>query len=136
MPDTPEQVGWMPIETAPKDRMFIGGYRKESAMTDGPIVSEEDREAAATLCEHIENDKGEPVSSWAIDLIRAGKADHHCTVQAFARHRLAHSLPSQADAGEIVEALRLADALLRGANMDRIFVERKVSEALAKVGGA
>lgn len=72
-------------------------------MTDGPIVSEEDREAAATLCEHIENDKGEPVSSWAIDLIRAGKADHHCTVQAFARHRLAHSLPSQADAGGGVE---------------------------------
>lgn len=26
MTDTPEQVGWMPIETAPKDRMFIGGY--------------------------------------------------------------------------------------------------------------
>lgn len=33
---------------------------------------------------------------------------------------------------QMVEALRMADALLCGANMDRQFVERKVTEALAK----
>lgn len=34
----------------------------------------------------------------------------------------------------VVEALKLADALLRGANMNRAFVERKVSAALASIG--
>ena len=35
---------------------------------------------------------------------------------------------------ELVEALRCADAMLSGANMDAKAVERKVSAALAKVG--
>lgn len=56
-----------------------------------------DRDAAADLCERIENDKGEAVASWAIDLIRAGKADHHCTVQAFARHRSSSTASSVED---------------------------------------
>lgn len=35
----------------------------------------------------------------------------------------------------LVEALELADATLRGANMDRAYVEVKVAAALAKVKG-
>lgn len=48
-----------------------------------------------------------------------------CEVYA-ARHRGSTAV--------VVEALKLADALLRGANMNRAFVERKVSAALASLG--
>ena len=34
---------------------------------------------------------------------------------------------------ELTEALKLADATLRGANMNLVVVERKVTDALAKV---
>jgi hypothetical protein len=40
-----------------------------------------------------------------------------------------------AAAPELYEALELADATLRGANMDRSVVERKVAAALAKARG-
>lgn len=40
-----------------------------------------------------------------------------------------------AAAPDLLEALDLADRLLRGANMNRSVVENKVSAALAKAGG-
>ena len=36
---------------------------------------------------------------------------------------------------ELLEALKLADAMLRGANMDSAFVQKKVEAAIAKVEG-
>lgn len=51
--------------------------------------------------------------------------------QAFARHRIA----AEEGKAELVEALELADAALRGANMDIRFVEKKVNAALARVRG-
>lgn len=103
-------------------------------MTDGPIVSEEDREAAATLCEHIENDKGEPVSSWAIDLIRAGKADHHCTVQAFARHRLSTQSAMQARIEKLETLLRQSRAhLFAGLHSP---LTEQIDAALSNIGSS
>lgn len=103
-------------------------------MTDGPIVSEEDREAAATLCEHIENDKGEPVSSWAIDLIRAGKADHHCTVQAFARHRLSTQSAMQARIEKLEAALEWAMSYARNQSTDEEGLARAESALSSAIG--
>ena len=42
-------------------------------------------------------------------------------------------LKAQRDA--LLEALKLADAMLRGANMDSAFVQKKVEAAIAKVEG-
>ena len=36
---------------------------------------------------------------------------------------------------ELLEALKLADAMLRGANMDSAFVQKKVEAAIAKAEG-
>jgi hypothetical protein len=49
-------------------------------------------------------------------------------IDAAAELRRLHSLNA-----ELVEALRCADALLSGANMDAKAVERKVAAALARV---
>ena len=63
--------------------------------------------------------------------IREGKKDGWFRVQAFALHRIA----AEEGKAELVEALELADAALRGANMDIRFVEKKVSATLARVRG-
>lgn len=58
-----------------------------------------------------------------------GTAQHYLDGEAAAELRRLHALNA-----ELVEALRCADAMLSGANMDAKAVERKVRAALAKAG--
>lgn len=59
-------------------------------------VTQADRDAAADLF---------GTSPWSREQFLSGKRDKTEKVQAFARHRPAHSRPSQADAGEGVRSL-------------------------------
>ena len=70
-------------------------------------VTRADREAAASG--YFAWISGNPVIPAKM---RAGKIDDHSMIQAFARHRLAHSLPSQADATS-GEEMRLREATQR-----------------------
>lgn len=62
------------------------------------------------------------------DAMREGLVDQATLVRAFARHRTT----SQAN---LIEALQLADALLRGANMNRALAEKKITAALTEAEG-
>lgn len=86
-------------------------------MTDETIVTKADREAAFSYYLYTRSLKPGDYRAcdWRIRLDR-GERDGDEIVQAFARHRLAHSRPSQAsDAGELREA---AQAVLDNADRE------------------
>lgn len=59
--------------------------------TEALSVTQADREAAASIAVLVE----------MRDLIRAGKADHHA--EPFARHRIAHTTPGDAEVRKALE---------------------------------
>lgn len=79
---------------------------------------------------------GRPISGrWAVEADGAyicldPEWDDECYAESFANARLIAAAP------ELLEALELADAMLRGANMNTKRVERKVRSAIAKAKGA
>lgn len=95
----------------------------------GVEVTQADREAAKSL---LGRDDSGP-SWWSID---SGNADSDPLVQAFARHRIAHSTPpaQPEDGSGEVERLREALAYIRKQWPDS-FAARHASAALAIKGG-
>lgn len=84
-------------------------------MTSNAITNWDDKSAAVSLAHEL----GMPAEEFTLH----GDA----IVQAFTRHR-------DVSVAEALEALALANAALRGANMNMRVVERKVTAALAKTG--
>lgn len=89
-------------------------------------VTRADREAAASG--YFAWISGNPVIPAKM---RAGKIDDHSMIQAFARHRLAHSLPSQADetSGEMRLRERI-EAVLSVMETNSFLVVREFADTL------
>lgn len=68
-------------------------------MGDELKVTQADRDAAADVASSFGAEQVPPE-------MRAGKLDHHPTVQAFARHRIATETQSQATIDELLGALK------------------------------
>jgi len=88
-------------------------------MTDETIVTQADRDAAASYMKTV----------WALselaEKVRRGEKDENTTLRAFAKHRLAHSLPSQADE---IAALRARVAALTKANREAVELIDEINE--------
>ena len=85
---------------------------------------------ALRLADHLEREYYVP-AAYELRRLHADNEKKSEAIQRLWKER--DTLRVQRD--ELLEALKLADAMLRGANMDSAFVQKKVEAAIAKAGG-
>ncbi len=117
-----------------------------SAVTQGLLTAftqyaePELRDAAgnlvATVHRYTEANARRLAACWnACDGLSTDFLEQIDSIQAALTGQLIETQAVEAQLDDLLEALKLADCLLRGANMNRNVVERKVRAAIAKVKG-